>query len=869
MPTLALLDGHSLAYRAFYALPEELATSSGQVTNAAYGFMRMLVKLLGDHGPDRLAVTWDVGRSTFRTEEYAEYKAQREKAPDHFKSQLPLIDEVLDALGIKQFRAPGYEADDVIATLARKGVADGFDVLVVTGDRDSFQLVGDHVQVVYTLRGISDVVMATAEWIEGKYGIRPDQYVEYAALRGDNSDNLPGVKGVGEKTAARLIVDYGTLEGIYEHLDEMTPKLRENLEEAREQAFLNRRLMKLVDSVPLELDLPSDRLTWSDWDEVATKRLFESLEFHTLWSDLLAVHPGGLAPAGEVLDPDVELITSIEPVLALDEPVAIAPVWDGGRVDGLAFASSIDRALVLRDIRLAADWLADPEHAKTIHDAKALMGSLDGYEVRGIAFDPSVAAYVINPTGRAFGLEELADRYANVEIDSVDEAAEPAQGAFDFDNSAGENLEAAGRRAIATLLLVDPLSEALEDQASRQLFDEIEMPLIPVLHAMERRGIGVDREYLVGLGGTLRSDLAVLEEAIHELAGETFNVNSTAQLRAILYEKLELPVLKKTTKGVPSTDASVLAKLEHPIVESLLRYRELEKLRSTYVDGFLPLITSDGRIHTTFNQVAAATGRLSSDHPNLQNIPVRSETGRTIRRAFVAGPGNTFVVADYSQIELRILAHMCRDEGLLAAFGSDESDVHTATAASVFGIPAADVTTEQRRRAKAINFGLLYGMEAYGLSERLEISREEAKEHIETYFAKFPDVQAFMQSIVAGAKSVGYTETVFGRRRYLPELRSDNWRIRQMGERMALNAPVQGTAADIIKLAMLAVEDRLAGTSGRQLLQIHDELVIEVAESDVEEVTQALVEAMEGVADLAVPLRVDVGVGASLADVKA
>ncbi len=868
MPTLALLDGHSLAYRAFYALPEELATTSGQVTNAAYGFMRMLVKLLGDHHPDRLAVTWDVGRSTFRTEEFAEYKAQRESAPDHFKSQLPLIDEVLDALGIKQFRAPGFEADDVIATLVRKGVEDGFDVLVVTGDRDSFQLVDDHVRVVYTRRGISDIVMATAEWIEGKYGIRPDQYVEYAAFRGDNSDNLPGVRGVGEKTAARLITDYGGLEGIFEHLDEMTPKLRENLEEAREQAFLNRRLMKLVDTVPLE-GVQSDHLVWSDWDEGAIKRLFDSLEFHTLWNDLLAVHPGGLAPAGAVLTPDVDVITSMNAVLDLAQPVGVAPVWDGGRLDGLAFADGDQHAFVLRDLAVAEAWLGDDRITKTVHDSKGLMGALGAVELRGVVFDPSIAAYVINPTGRAFGLEELADRFLNLEIDSVDAVDEPAQGAFDFDDTAGMNLDAAGRRAIATKLLFEPLSLALDEQASTELFDDIEMPLVPVLHAMEARGIGVDRQYLVDLGDTLRADLVVLEAAIHDLAGETFNVNSTTQLRTVLYDKLELPVLKKTSKGVPSTDASVLAKLEHPIVEQLLRYRELEKLRSTYVDGFLPLITSDGRIHTTFNQLAAATGRLSSDHPNLQNIPVRSETGRTVRRAFVAGPGKTFVVADYSQIELRILAHMCRDAGLLAAFGSAAADVHTATAASVFGVELGAVTVEQRRRAKAINFGLLYGMEAYGLSERLEISRDEAKEHIETYFAKFPDVQAFMQSIVDGAKTVGYTETVFGRRRYLPELRSDNWRLRQMGERMALNAPVQGTAADIIKLAMLAVEDRLAGTSGRQLLQIHDELVVEVAESDVENVTSLLVDAMEGVADLAVPLKVDVGVGRTLADVKA
>ena len=625
--------------------------------------------------------------------------------------------------------------------------------------------------------------------------------------------------------------------------------------------------MKLVDTVPLDSELTTDQLSWTDWDEAATKRLFESLEFHALWAELVAVHPGGLAPTGIVLDTEIQMAT-LDQVRSLVEPVAVAPVWDGPRLDGLALSSEVGRALIVRDVATLGDWLADASIAKVVHDAKTLMRALGDMPLRGVQLDPAVAAYVLNPAARAFGLEELADRYAGLEIDSVDASDQPAQGTLDFENLGEASMERAGRRAAASLVVADALSVALDEQGSAKLFEDIEMPLIPVLHAMERRGIGVDRGYLGELGTGLRSDLAELELAIHEIAGQQFNVNSTTQLRSILYDQLELPILKKTSKGAPSTDASVLAKLDHPIVEQLLRYRELEKLRSTYVDGFLPLIQSDGRIHTTFNQLGAATGRLSSDHPNLQNIPVRSETGRTVRRAFVADEGHVFVVADYSQIELRILAHMCRDEGLMAAFGSAGADVHTATASSVFGVALEDVTVEQRRRAKAINFGLLYGMEAFGLADRLEISQDEAKDHITAYFAQFPGVQAFMESIVSGAKAVGYTETVFGRRRYLPELRSDNFRIRQMGERMALNAPVQGTAADVIKLAMLAVERRLEPTSGRQLLQIHDELVIEVRESDAEEVTAIVVEAMESVADLAVPLRVDVGVGATLADVK-
>ncbi|MDH3308706.1 MAG: DNA polymerase I, partial [Acidimicrobiia bacterium] len=766
MPTLALLDGHSLAYRAFYALPEDLATSAGQVTNAAYGFMRMLVKLLGDHHPDRLAVAWDVGRATFRSTEYPEYKAQRESAPDIFRSQLPLIDQVLTDLGIQQFRLEGYEADDVIATMARSAAEAGFDVLVVTGDRDAFQLIDDRISVLYTRRGISDTVLADAAWVVERYGIRPDQYVEYASLRGDNSDNLPGVKGVGEKTAAKLISRYGGLEAIYEHLDEQTPKLGENLARDRAQVFLNRRLMKLVDDVPV--GAVPDTLTWTDWDEAATKRTFDALEFHTLWPDLVAVHPGGIGPVGEVLDTETTIVSASgigDWLAAIEPPVPVFAQWEGTELAGLAIAASDASAGFIRaaDFAAARIWLEDPAIGKALHDSKSVFRALDkqGIALAGVVFDVAVAAYVVNPASRSYSLIDLADTYCGLELISADRDEQPAQGTLAFAEAVGdESLDMAGRSAAAIGRLAVALESELDDRGSRDLFEKIEMPLVPVLVAMETEGIGVDHDYLVGLGNELRAELATLETAIHADAGEIFNINSTNQLRVVLYERLELPVLKKTSTGVPSTDASVLAKLDHPIVEHLLRYRELEKLRSTYVDGFLPLIADDGRIHTTFNQIAAATGRLSSDHPNLQNIPVRSETGRTIRRAFVARPDHSFVVADYSQIELRILAHLSRDPGLLAAFGTDDGDVHTATAASVFDVPYGEVTQELRRRAKAINFGLLYGMEAFGLADRLEISRDEARDHIDAYFARFPDVKAFMDSIVEGAKANGYTETM-------------------------------------------------------------------------------------------------------------
>ena len=876
--TVALLDGHSLAYRAFYALPEDLATKSGQVTNSVYGFTSMVIKLLGDHDPDGMAVAWDAGRVTFRTEEYGEYKAQRSSAPDTFKSQLPLIREVLGAMGTSQFEMPGYEADDIIASLARRAVEDGWRVLVVTGDRDAFQLVDGDIEVVYTRRGISDTVLATPAWVEEKYGVRPDQYVEYAALRGDNSDNLPGVPGVGEKTAARLIRDYGSIEGIYEHLEEMTPKLRENLAANRDQVFLNRRLMRLVDDLEMEVDTGS--LVREVPDRDSMKDLFDSLEFHSLWDRLTDLDGGVTAREVEVIDVDVTTATSPAGVAALvgDGPIALDGVWDEGVFVGAVAAVEDDRAVFVAEDRLELLEEALGSGREIAADrSKELVMEL---EARGIGLhptmDPAIAEYVIDPTTRAYDLEEIASRRLGVELVSADEEPEAApsasggQGVLDLGGGSGPDLDLAGRRAVVVRKLIEVLSRALDDRGERRLFDEIEMPLVPVLARMQARGIRIDKDYLESLGDTLRSELGGLEAEIHDLAGGAFNVNSTLQLRKVLYDDLGLPVLKKTSKGAPSTDASVLAKLEeaHPLVEKLLRYRELEKLRGTYVDGYLPLIAADGRIHAHFNQIAATTGRLSSDNPNMQNIPIRSETGRTIRKAFVTEPGWTFVVADYSQIELRVLAHLSQDPGLLEAFQGEGQDIHTATAARVFGFDQADVTDEMRRRAKVINFGLLYGMEAFGLADRLEISREEAQEHMDAYFEQFPQVRDFMQGVVADAKRDGFTTTIFGRRRYLAELTSDNFRIRQMGERMALNAPVQGSAADIIKIAMIELEARLATSRARLLLQIHDELVLEAPDEELEGAMELTVEVMEGVAELAVPLTVEVGTGRTLADTK-
>ena len=884
MPTLALVDGHSLAYRAFYALPPDLATSSGLVTNAAFGFTSMLIKLLGEHRPDGMAVAWDVGRSTFRTERYADYKAQRAKTPDLFRSQLPLMREVLEAMGIIQMECPGFEADDVIATLVKTVTDLGWQVLVVTGDRDSFQLVSSTVKVVYTRRGISDTVVVDPEWVEGKYGVRPGQYLDYAALRGDTSDNLPGVPGVGEKTAARLLSEFDDLEGVFSHVESFSPRLRSNLTTHQEQVLLNRELMSLVDDLELEVD--EDRLRRKDLDWPSVRAVFDRLEFTTLWKRLRD-QEGGSPPAEDTtIEVDVRVVESATEVstLAGAEGLVLEPVHESGELAGLMVvplleepapdgAGPLAEAAFYVPVSLLghlAPVLADPEVPHSTYKSKELVHELHrmGYELDGLGFDPELAGYIIGPAGRTETLEDLASRFLAVDLTATEsEETDDGQAAFDF--GGGPDLEAAGTRAIAVGALQAVMEAELADRDQVTLLREMELPLVRVLARMEQHGIGVDRNYLEEMGETLRGELATLEAEIHELAATTFNINSTLQLREVLFGTLGLPILKKTPGGVPSTDASVLAKLEdaHPIVAKLLRYREIDKLRSSYIDSFLPLVEPSGRIHAHFNQTGAATGRLSSDRPNLQTIPVRSETGRTLRRAFVASDGCEFVVADYSQIELRILAHLSEDPGLLEAFTAGE-DIHTATAARVFGIAADEVNPDTRRRAKAINFGLLYGMEAYGLADRLKIGRAEAQEHMDTYFRQFPDVRHYLREVVREARRVGYTTTLFGRRRYLPELLSGNWRTRQMGERMALNAPVQGSAADVIKMAMIELDRRLAPDQARMLLQIHDELVFEVREDAVEPTVRLVREMMEGVVDLAVPLTVDVGIGPDLASVK-
>ena len=866
MPKLALLDGHSLAYRAFFALPSDLATPSGQVTNAVYGFTSMLIKLLGDETPDAVAVAWDVRGPTFRTEAYPEYKAQRDRAPDLFSGQLPLIDDVLNAMDIHQLRIAGYEADDVIATLAERAKEEGWDVVVVTGDRDAFQLIEPGITVLYTMRGITDTVKADAAWIHERYGIDPAQYVDYAALRGDTSDNLPGVPGVGEKTAAKLINEHGDVAAVIAAAPDFSPKLAENVDASAEQIVLNRDLMELVRDVPVDAQI--SEFTLADFNEERIRPVFDDLAFRSLWDRLAEL--GGLeaAPA-ETLTAEVTTIRDTNDLakLAAAGPVTIDPLWDDDQLVGVVVAGDPATHVRAEDF----DALLGASNGLIAHDVKAVVRALIemGVEPPPVSFDTALAAYLINPAQRAPELPELATRELGVVVDPIpDEEAGP-QATLDFQGDAGPDLEGAARRAVATSMLVDPMAAQLDARGGTALYEEIELPLVLILARMEVAGVGVDREFLEEFGTDLRKRLAALETRIHDQAGEPFNINSTLQLREILFDRLELPVIKKTPKGAPSTDASVLEKLrdEHPIVDDLLTYRELEKLRSTYVDALLKLVDDDGRIRGRFNQMAAATGRLSQEQPNLQNIPVRSDEGRAIRRAFVADPGNLLLVADYSQIELRILAHLSGDSGLVEAFKSD-LDIHTATAARVNGIELDAVTPDQRRKAKMINFGLLYGMEAYGLAQRLDIPREEAEGHIEAYFAQFPDVQAYLQGVVEQAKSDGYTTTLLGRRRYLPELASSRFRDRQAGERMALNAPIQGSAADIIKKAMIDLDEELEQFAAEMLLQIHDELVIELPKPELDEVTDVTRRTMERIVDLDVPLKVDVASGRNLGEAK-
>lgn len=890
-PKLLLLDGYSLAFRAFFALPEDLTTSDGTHTNAVYGFTSMLIKLLQEEEPDYVACCMDKGAPLQRTEQYADYKAGRSEAPDTFKSQTPLIGEVLRVMRIPVFELAGHEADDIISFLARKAAAEGVDVRIVTGDRDFFQLVDDDIHVLYNRRGITDIVDMDATAVEQRYGVPPAKYVDLKALEGDNSDNLPGVPGVGTKTAAKLVQRYGSAEQAAAHAAEQTPKLAENLAAHAEQVALNKKLSILAETEVPDADLEHMKVGTWNLDEI--RELFTSLEFRTLLERLLSDVPEVAEGEGAPFELDVQTFTDLHrlagelerasgfslDIVAGDPrgvPHSLAFSWGDGRVGfvpiGAHGSAPTEIAAELGSV------LASAGAPVRVHDARAAILSLGamGVVLEGVAMDTRVAAYVLDPGATTgYPLDEVARRYIGRELKAVEpvgRSEEEAQGAFDLGGPPSDaEAEAACLAALAVAELAEAMGPELDRLGMLELYEDIELPLTPVLARMEQVGVSLDLDYLNDMAVTLGKQIAELEEECYELAGERINLGSPTQLRVLLYDKLGLKTKRRTKTGL-STDARALQALvdEHPFVAKLLEYRELAKLKNTYVDALPPLVDPrDGRLHTTYEQTVAATGRLSSTNPNLMNIPVRTELGMRIRRAFVPAEDHVLMSADYSQIELRVMAHLSDDPILLEVFRTG-ADVHSETAARIFQTGGSKPTVGHRSTAKMVNYGLSYGMGASGLAERLNVTVAEAKEVMEAYFDQFGGVRRFLDEAVTKAHADGFTTTMFGRRRYLPELGSGNPRIRAIGERQALNAPIQGSAADIMKLAMINVQRCLEEEAlpSRMILTVHDELVFEVLRGREAETSQLVREEMCGVAEMKVPLEIDIAFGDSWANAK-
>ncbi len=904
---LLLLDGMSLAFRAYFALPDTLATSTGVVTNAVHGFTSMLVYLIREQHPSALVVAFDAPGATFRDEILEDYKAGRAETPWLLPPQFDIIREVMGALAVPVVEAPGFEADDVIATLATEAADRRSEVVIVTGDRDSFQLVRDpFIRVLYNKRGVSDYALYDEAGIVARTGVPPSQYVLLAALRGDPSDNLPGVPGVGEKTAAKLLTSYGDLDGIFSHLDELTPKLRENLAASEELARSNARIIPLVRDVPLELDV--EHIELGGWDRATAEATFERYEMRTVWQRLeelldagalgepapgsagpaptTGAAAGAAAPAGsdEPAGPPLELRDVALPATAaaaaktLDElgkgRLALAARWTGmpGRSElvGLVLVATEGEEAGL-GVMVPGDLLGAASVVKKLnvvlaravlgHHAKEAMRSLLplGIDLKGLEMDTAVAAYLLDASTGEYGLQQLREQTGQLSLD----IAEPGTEALDVAR------EAAGEAADVAAMAAG-FRRRLQSEDMVMLHDEIETPLVRVLAKMEVAGIGIDRSELQAIADSLAASAATLQADVQELAGHEFNVNSTPQLRTVLYDEIGLTPGKKTKTGF-STDAQTLESLRgsHPIIEALLDYREVEKLRSTYGESLLAEVQADGRIHASFGQTVARTGRISSDRPNLHNIPVRSELGKQFRRAFVPAEGCTFLVADYDQVELRCIAHLSEDPGLIDAMTSG-SDVHRMVAAAVYGIPPGEVTHTQREFAKMVSYGLAYGMEAYGLSQRLGVPVEEAAAIMESYFGAFPLVKQYMDHTVAEAKIRGATRTMFGRIRPLPDLHAANYRLRQAAERQAMNAGIQGLAADIFKLALVRLDRDLEADelASRLVLQVHDEVIVEVAPGEEEDVRRRTESALTGAADLKVPLTISMATGPSWAAAK-
>ena len=884
-PTLMLLDGNSLAFRAFYALPaENFKTQGGLTTNAVYGFTAMLINLLRDESPTHVAAAFDVSRQTFRSERYPEYKANRSSTPDEFHGQIDVTKEVLAALGITVLAEPGFEADDLIATLATQADKEGYRVLVVTGDRDSLQLVNDDVTVLYPRKGVSELTRFTPAAVEEKYGLTPAQYPDFAALRGDPSDNLPGIPGVGEKTATKWIIEYGSLQALVDGVDSVRGKVGDALRANLAGVIRNRELTELVRDVPLAQT--PDTLRMQPWDRNQIHQLFDQLEFRVLrdrlFETLAAVEPevdegfdvrgGALEPgtvaqwlAKHVADGSRSGLAVVGTHLPYDgdaTALAIAAAdGDGGYIDTTTLTPDDDSAL--------AAWLADPEKPKALHEAKLAIHDLAGrgWTLNGVSSDTALAAYLVRPGQRSFTLDDLSLRYLRRELRAETSEQQQLSLLDDGDGVDDQAVQTAVLRARAVVDLADALDAELARIDSTSLLAEMELPVQRVLAGLEAAGIAVDLDQLTTLQSQFGDQIRDAAEAAYAVIDKQINLGSPKQLQVVLFDELEMPKTKRTKTGY-TTDADALQSLfdktGHPFLQHLLAHRDVTRLKVT-VDGLLNSVAGDGRIHTTFNQTIAATGRLSSTEPNLQNIPIRTDAGRQIRDAFVVGDGYAeLMTADYSQIEMRIMAHLSKDEGLIEAFNTGE-DLHSFVASRAFGVPIEEVTGELRRRVKAMSYGLAYGLSAYGLAAQLKISTEDAKVQMDQYFARFGGVRDYLLDVVEQARKDGYTSTVLGRRRYLPELDSSNRQVREAAERAALNAPIQGSAADIIKVAMIEVDKAVtaAGLASRMLLQVHDELLFEVAAGEREQLEALVREKMGAAYPLDVPLEVSVGYGRS------
>ena len=851
---LLLIDGHSMAYRAFFALPaENFTTATGQHTNAIYGFATMLISLLKDEKPTHVAVAFDVSRKTFRSEIFPEYKANRAKTPDEFRSQMSYLNDLVAGFGIRQFAVEGFEADDIIATLATRAATDGFEVLICTGDRDSFQLVTESITVLYPKRGVSEMARMTPQAVTDKYQMTPTQYPDFAALRGDPSDNLPSIPGVGEKTAAKWIIEYGSLEKLLENADEVGGKVGVALRENIESVKRNRELTQLIHSVDIETD-PS-ALAWSGVELSELAPLLETLEFRTLKDRLSVIAITG----SQVETPVVTLLFSRE----LDQKI-LTPVEMSAKIakhkGEIALSYEIlDETLHRYSVALSSDevyvvhssdigsWGADADIPKIVHDGKTLSRM---HEIEGIVFDTSLAAYVLNPGVRTHEVADLLERYGDGSA---------------LDVTSAESAMASTASHLFTLKT--SMDQELKSRGVEGLLYDLELPVAHLLAVMERRGVAVDSKKLTELLSFFESEVTAQTKIAHDSVGHEFNVASPKQLQVVLFDELKLPKTKKIKTGF-TTDADALARLyaksKHPVLAALLRIRETKKLATT-IEGLIAEIASDQRIHTHFAQTVTATGRLSSVGPNLQNIPVRTEEGRKIRDCFIAGKGfDQLITADYSQIEMRIMAHLSNDAHLLEAFSSGE-DLHATVAAEVFGVAPSDVDAEMRRQIKAMSYGLAYGLSSYGLAIQLDLSPSAAKDLMDRYFLRFGGIRDYLKNVVEEARKVGYTETVLGRRRYLPDLTQNNRMRREIAERMALNAPIQGSAADIIKLAMINVQKALVaeGLRSRLLLQVHDELILESVTDEIDIATEILRREMGSAYPLKAPLDVNVGVGKS------